>query len=228
MGSSFFTHAGGVSQQGEPGSYEYATLEFRANYPVAWASFWDAIRFANWLHNGQPSGPQGPETTEDGAYTITPEGIANNTITRNPDARVFIPSFDEWLKAGYYKGGGTDAGYWQFPYQSDEQTVPGRPPGEPNTANISGVFLGAIEVGAFTASVGPYGTFDQGGNVWEWSETIIDSPVTFDPILRGLHGGGWAGEQREVLSIIPNFGCDLIVFGDLGLVRYGVAQFHIV
>jgi len=137
----------------------------------------------------------------DGAYTITPEGIANNTITRNPDARVFISSFEEWLKAGYYKGGGTDAGYWQFPYQSDEQTVPGRPPGEPNTANISGVFLGTIEVGAFTASVGPYGTFDQGGNVWEWSETIIDSPVTFDPILRGLHGGGWAGEQREVLSV---------------------------
>ncbi len=34
--------------------------------------------------------------------------------------------------------------------------------------------------------------------------------------------------STEQSSIIPNFGCDLIVFGDLGLVRYGVAQFHIV
>lgn len=33
-----------------------------------------------------------------------------------------------------------------------------------------------IEVGAYTGkpSDGPYGTFDQGGNVWEWNEAIIE------------------------------------------------------
>ena len=42
----------------------------------------------------------------------------------------------------------------------------------------------ATEVGAFTASASPYGTFDQGGNVWEWNETVIGDE-------RGNLGGGW-------------------------------------
>ena len=29
-----------------------------ANRPVNYVNFWDAARFANWLHNGQPVGPQ--------------------------------------------------------------------------------------------------------------------------------------------------------------------------
>ena len=36
-----------------------------------YVSFYDALRFANWLHNGQPSGPQDSTTTEDGAYTFS-------------------------------------------------------------------------------------------------------------------------------------------------------------
>ena len=39
-----------------------------ADRPVNYVSFWDAARFANWLHNGQPTGAQGAGTTEDGAY----------------------------------------------------------------------------------------------------------------------------------------------------------------
>ena len=46
-------------------------------------SFWNALRFSNWLHNGQPIGAQGNGTTEDGAYTITALGITSNSITRN-------------------------------------------------------------------------------------------------------------------------------------------------
>jgi hypothetical protein len=69
---------------------------------VDFVSFWNALRFANWLHNGQPRGLQDETTTEDGAYTLTPTGIVNNTITRNPGAVVFLPSENEWYKAAYY------------------------------------------------------------------------------------------------------------------------------
>jgi len=54
----------------EPFSYIVgAGLE---NLPVNFVSFLDAARFANWLHNGQPTGAQDDTTTEDGAYTLTP------------------------------------------------------------------------------------------------------------------------------------------------------------
>ncbi len=44
------------------------------------------------------------------------------------------------------------------------------------------------DVGAYALSASPYGTFDQGGNVREWNESLLS---TFDGALRGFRGGGW-------------------------------------
>lgn len=59
---------GGITRSGAPDSYTYATVGGRENNPVNFVSFWDATRFANWLHNGQPTGQQDNDTTENGAY----------------------------------------------------------------------------------------------------------------------------------------------------------------
>ena len=56
---------GGITQSGPSGSYTYATIAGRGDMPVNWVSWYDSIRFANWLHNGQGSGD-----TETGAYTL--------------------------------------------------------------------------------------------------------------------------------------------------------------
>lgn len=41
------------------------------------------------------------------------------------------------------------------------------------------------DVGAYTSSPSYYGTFDQGGNVYEWNETATSSST------RGFRGGSW-------------------------------------
>jgi len=186
----------GLIRSGFSGNFTYSVHPNFANRPVTFVSFWDATRFANWMHNGQPIGLQNNSTTEDGAYTLTISGIANNTVTRNPDWQWALTSEDEWYKAAYYKGGNTNAGYWAYPTRSNQ--LPGRDLNDPtgNNANyFDSLFPGPIQSpffatlgGEFQNSASPYGTFDQGGNVWEWNEAII---IFFGSSFRGQLGGSF-------------------------------------
>jgi formylglycine-generating enzyme required for sulfatase activity len=169
---------GGITRSGVSGSYTYAVNAGFANKPVTFVSFYDALRFSNWLNNGQGSGD-----TETGAYTITVDGIVNNTITRNPGAITFLTSENEWYKAAYYSPGGT---YFDYPTGTNAETgcvAPGSDTG--NSANCRGAGGVLTDVGAYGLSDSPYGTFDQGGNVWEWNEQIFSGS---DRVVRG---GSW-------------------------------------
>ena len=61
-----------ITRTGSSGSYTYdfsgrpggTTEADWIKRPVNFVSWGDAARFSNWLHNGQPSGPQGDGTTE--------------------------------------------------------------------------------------------------------------------------------------------------------------------
>jgi formylglycine-generating enzyme required for sulfatase activity len=170
-----------IARSGSPGAYTYATQA--PDKPVTHVSWYDALRFVNWLHNGQPAGAQGPATTEGGAYTFTDTTAVG---ARNPGAKFFLPSETEWYKAAYYRGG-ADGGYALYPTQSDtppEARTPAAAAGGANYANYDGAVEGVTDAGAYTGATGVYGTFDQAGNVWEWNETAIDSD-------RGLRGGSW-------------------------------------
>ncbi|GAG37158.1 unnamed protein product, partial [marine sediment metagenome] len=160
---------GGIVRTGDSGSYDYSAISGREDMPVNLVSFYDALRFANWLHNGQPTGAQDTGTTEDGAYTITAQGITDNSITRNTGATIVLTSEDEWYKAAYFNG----TGYFEYPAGSDTQTTCAVPGATANTANCDEVVDDLTNVGSYTGSASPNGTFDQGGNVWEWNEAII-------------------------------------------------------
>jgi formylglycine-generating enzyme required for sulfatase activity len=184
----------GIERSGVSGSYTYSTIAGRENKPVGLVAFWDAARFANWLHNGQPTGLQDASTTEEGAYTLTPSGIAANSVTRNAGAQFALPSEDEWYKAAYYKGGGTNAGYWLYPTTSDSTPIKEFPPGGNNSVTQSAT--GFTDVGAYLSTTSPYGLFDMGGNAREWTEGIYG---TFD--ARSARGGTWGTNSLEMRSV---------------------------
>jgi formylglycine-generating enzyme len=179
-----------IQRSGSSGCYSYSVASDWANRPVNYVSYWDSCRFTNWLNNGQGNGD-----TENGTYTLDNyNGDDGRTIQRNAGAIWAVTSEDEWYKAAYYRGGGTNAGYWDYPTQSD--SAPGRNLSGTNDANywVDG-FLDPnhyrTEVGAFSNCKGAYGTFDQGGNLYEWNEAIIYQGSTYT--CRGLRGGSFDG-----------------------------------
>ncbi len=210
MGTASPVLGNGIVRIGDPGSYQYSTVAGRANKPVVYVSFFDALRFANWLHNGQPSGSQNSSTTEDGAYMITTQGIASNSIVRSLDARYFVPSEDEWYKAAYYKGGGTNAGYWQWPTSSDLPPITQSPPGGANSANAGNGLSGLFDVGAYTLTTSPYGAHDLGGNAMEWNEEILFTSA------RGIRGGAWSVNRNNMRASVQNAFFKDIEFADIG------------
>ncbi len=176
----------------------YTVKPNMGNKPVTHVTFWDAVRFINWLHNDQPTGAQDSLTTEEGAYSLG--GVSrppNASVTRNANATVFMPTEDEWYKAAYHKNDGITGNYYDYPTSSDSvptlalATLMGdvANPGF-NVANVdSGADWGG-ENGNLTTvgsamSVSPYGTFDQAGNAWEHNETLVR------PFARGLRGGSF-------------------------------------
>ena len=181
-----------ILRTGSSPNFSYSVAADWADRPVNLVSFWDATRFANWLDNGQPTGAQGPGTTEDGAY----HDVGNQSLFgRNAGARFVIPSDNEWYKAAYHdQTAGLAATYFDYPTGSN--AVPGNninettKPGNNANHNISNQAIGSpyyrTVAGEFELSDSPYGTFDQGGNVWEWNETVLFSSS------RGLRGGSFA------------------------------------
>jgi formylglycine-generating enzyme required for sulfatase activity len=156
-----------ITQDGIQGSYTYGAVAGREEIPVAHVSFYDALRFANWLHNGQPTGAQDDTTTEDSAYDMS----LGDSVVRRAGARVVLPNEDEWYKAAYFNG----TSYFDYPAGSDTETTCAMPGTTSNTANCSPVVGELTDVGSYTGSASPSGTFDQGGNVSEWNEAIIGS-----------------------------------------------------
>jgi formylglycine-generating enzyme len=241
--SSYYDFSGcKIRQSGSSGSYTYMVdangdgVEDAdwLNRPVNYVSFWDAARFANWLHNGQPTGAQTSATTERGAYTLDGyNGRDGRTIARNPGAKWFLPSEDEWYKAAYHKNDGVTGNYFDYPTSSDNEpsNVLGNPTDPGNNATYMTYWdndytIGApyyrTEVGAHENSDSPYGTFDQGGNVHEWNETVVYE--WNNASSRGLRGGSFCEYSYVLLASTRPGGDDGGPMGEIGSLGFRVAS----
>jgi formylglycine-generating enzyme required for sulfatase activity len=197
---------GGITYTaGAASGAKYTIRTSMGDKPVNYVSWYDAARFANWLHNGQGSG-----STETGAYTLT---LNTGIITKNVGANVYLPSEDESYKAAYYDptpGAGGGDNYWLHATQSDtaptiasaNSTGDISNPGA-NVANYaSGADWGTPLQNGNVTTVGSagalaesyFGTADQGGNVWEWNDAVISGSS------RALRGGSFIDLEFNLRS----------------------------
>jgi formylglycine-generating enzyme required for sulfatase activity len=190
--------SGGITRSGVSGSYTY-TVKSRSftNKPVVYVSFYDALRFSNWLNNGQEFAD-----TETGAYTLLGgTAIPSNgtTVARNGGDGIYLPSENEWYKAAYYSPGGV---YFDYPTGTDSETGWGPPENDTgNSANYDYAVNALTNVGAYGLSGSPYGTFDQGGNAYEWNEEIVNF---VSGSYRGIRGGSWNDLVVGLAASFPN------------------------
>ena len=201
----------GITRIGTTGDYSYSVISTNVNKPITYVSWFDAARFCNWLHNGQGGG-----STETGAYTLN-GAMSGLSFTVNPGAQFWIPSADEWFKAAYYDA--AKGGYWRYPTRSD--TPSGNTIGVPNSANYNdGDYVGypgmaLTDVGAYGEnSESFYGTNDQGGNVFEWSDYVTGS-------WRRVFGGSW---YNDAASMSPSSSFYAGPTGEYGTYGFRVAS----
>ena len=175
-----------ITRSGTSGEFSYSVTEALANRPVVYVSWFDAARFANWLTNNQGSGD-----TETGAYTLN--GAMSGITFANIGTTVRLPSENEWYKAAYYNG--DTSNYSLYPNGQNSITIA--------DANYSTSVGSSTDAGTYSGDASFYGTFDQGGNVWEWNYAIPS--LAYYQTGRGLRGGAWNGDATADTWLDSNF-----------------------
>ena len=110
----------GIVRTREDGHFRYQVRQGRGAQPVTQVSWYDALRYCNWLHHGQPTGTEGPTSTEDGAYDMSQ---SSSHAQRRAGAKYFLPTIDEWFKAAYYDP--SQKRYALFPLPDKENSTHG-------------------------------------------------------------------------------------------------------
>lgn len=177
---------------------------------MTYIGFYELARYANWLHYGCPKGEQKLGITEgdseSGAYNTTDfesvrfgnKRVYDTFGRRNKGAKYWIPDEDEWYKAAYYDP--TILGHRKF---HDYPTRTSMPPTvkQANYMPEDKLAVGApyyvCEVDDFSESASYYGTLNQGGNVWEWTESWQYGV----PGQRALRGGSWQYTEQGLNAV---------------------------
>jgi formylglycine-generating enzyme required for sulfatase activity len=201
---------GGITQSGASGSYTYATKTNMGDKPVNYVSWFDAARVSNWLMNGAT----GTSSTETGAYTLS-GSWSGNAPAVNSGATFYVPTEDQFYKAAYYKGGNTNAGYWDYATQSDtaptavtaDSTGIGSSGSTGNFANFNSAadwnnLNGNVTTVGTNGGASAYAAFDMSGNIREWNDLTGAAGSS-----RGLRGGNW-GFDASTLSSSSRFTID--------------------
>ncbi len=195
----------GVPVFGNP-SDAYNAFPFRyegeENLPSSEVSWYEAAQFVNWLNTYKGHQPAynftGTQGTSD--YTLTTWSVAEaedgTNLFRHKDAFYYLPTEDEWVKAGHwngtflqthttkageslYKGDGVSGSGWNYDYALDP--------------------AGPWDVGSGSEELN--GTFDMIGNLGEWTESPRYPEQYEITWPRRVHGGGAGSSDWQLESL---------------------------
>lgn len=173
--------------------------------PVGGIDWRTCAILCNWLHNDKSLDAG---AFLNGAYDVStfspvPFPTFTDQPTHHPDARYWIPTWDEWLKAAHYdpnkqNGDGTVGGWWIQPNGNDIPLTYGLPAslgGSPlNQANAGFQTQQGTEytvpLRAYLGVQSPWGLWDVAGGAREWTEEIVEV-IPGQPRARVFDGTGW-------------------------------------
>jgi len=197
-----FTASLGVPVTGSP-SYAYSNGPYftGTNVPTNNVSWYEAAQFVNWLNTstGHHVAYKFTGTQGQSDYTLatwsTDEADNGTNLYRHKDAKYYLPTENEWVKAAYWNGTSLQT----------YATKAGETPAEGD--GTSGTGWNYYNNGYATNPAGPWnvgsgsqelnGTYDMMGNVWEWMES---------PYSSGDYGTASNREQRGGAYSIGGYG----------------------
>ena len=212
----------GITRTLSGGSYVYSAAS--PTSPITNVSWTMAARYVNWLNNGQPTITSGTATwntaLNTGAYTMA-DTRANTVSTVVPRAtsitpglsqKYFLPTANEWVKAGFYNPGSATWNTWQTGVSSPTPAATSIPSGATNTAVYNtGVAVpgyGALPVGSIPNTQSPYGLYDMLGNVTEMTDTGNGTGAWFavsgNYSIAALNIGTWNIDNNRYLTTISS------------------------
>lgn len=168
--------------------------------PVTFLDYEEMARLINWL-NDTKGYHHAYNFDEFGNWILWSPKEAwqadGQNLYRHKAAFYFLPSANEWHKAGYYDP--VAKHYWRFPTGSDTEpiSVPsGTAPG--TTVSRQPRAAGPADVEQ-AGGLSPYGTMAQAGNLMDWNESAFDGTNDSTTELIHIRGDKWyymAGDSQ--------------------------------
>ena len=174
-----FVNINGTPTGNPSNAYDSSAYFSGTNVPTNRLSWYEAAQFVNWLNTS--TGYQVAYKFTEGTYGVWESGDAgynSDNPYRNSNAHYFMPTEDEWVKAGYWNG---------TSLQTYASVGDVRPTQSGWNFYDNYVFAtdprGPWDVGSGSEELN--GTFDMMGNVWEWMESSFSESSGFRPLVRG-------------------------------------------
>ena len=205
-----------------PGRQRWTVPAGNEMRPVGNISWRMAAMYCNWLHNNKGTNR---EAFLNGAYDVSTFGFQGtfftDQLTRHPDARYWIPTLDEWLKAVHFDPNANNGQgrWWLYPNGTDQRLAYG-PPGvrsrtefplgpDPNgilaqanggwsSQEFPGYDPFTIPLGSYPDVQTPWGLLDAAGGTTEWlEETVLSGGIW--PMARVFEGSQWGASGAVTL-----------------------------